>query len=118
MTLGEQPRAGEHCQAILRRRPGLRRPRRRLHRHLRAATRRPTRRAWSSPSIRPQGSAGAAACTYNDLIQRLNGDPVTDRRAVPAGLRNQFRKEKPRESVVLVVLREGREDTIRIEPPQ
>jgi hypothetical protein len=30
----------------------------------------------------------------------------------------QARKDKPKEAVVLVVRREGSEDTVRIEPPQ
>ena len=30
----------------------------------------------------------------------------------------QFRKDKPREAIVLVVMREGNTQTIRIEPPQ
>jgi serine protease Do len=67
--------------------------------------------------IRPQSSAESGGLQFNDFIQRLNGDPVTD----VAGFQTayeQLRKDKPKESVVLVVLREGREDTIRIEPPQ
>jgi serine protease Do len=67
--------------------------------------------------IRPQSSAETGGLQFNDFIQRLNGEPVTDVAAFQTAY-EQLRKDKPKESVVLVVLREGREDTIRIEPPQ
>jgi hypothetical protein len=47
----------------------------------------------------------------------MNGQPVTDleqfRKAYEA-----VRKEKPRDAIVLVVLRDGNTQTIRLEPPQ
>ena len=53
----------------------------------------------------------------NDLITEMNGDPVAGleqfRKAYEA-----FRKERPRDAIVLVVLRDGSTQTIRIEPPQ
>jgi len=67
--------------------------------------------------IRPQSSAESGGLHHNDLIQSLNGEPVTDvdefRKAYEA-----LRMDKPKDVIVLVVLREGREDTIKIEPPQ
>lgn len=67
--------------------------------------------------IRPQSSSESGGLHLNDMIQRLNGDPVTTAQQFQQSY-EQFRKDKPRESVVMVVLREGRQDTIRIEPPQ
>ncbi len=66
---------------------------------------------------RPQGSAESGGLHHNDLIQRLNGQPVTNVDEFQKSY-EALRKDRPREAVVLVVLREGREDTIRIEPPQ
>lgn len=67
--------------------------------------------------IKPQSSAASAQIQMNDLITELNGEPVKD---VADFKKNYeaFRKEKPREAVVLVVLREGNTQVIRIEPPQ
>lgn len=73
--------------------------------------------------IRPQGPAQSAGLQGNgissrsDVIQQLNGQPVKDVEDFEK-LYKQARKEKPKEAVVLVVRREGREDTVRIEPPQ
>ena len=67
--------------------------------------------------VRPQGAAETGKLQRDDLITQLNGQAVKDL--------EQFQKDfeaaraaKPREAVVLVVRREGREDTVRIEPPQ
>lgn len=67
--------------------------------------------------LRPQGSAESGGLKDSDMIQRLNGEPVTDVDEFRDAY-EKLRADKPREDVVLVVLREGREDTIRIEPPQ
>jgi S1-C subfamily serine protease len=67
--------------------------------------------------IRPQSAAQSAGLQMNDMITELNREPVTDVDA----FRKQyeaFRKDKPKEAVVMVVLREGNTQTIRIEPPQ
>lgn len=72
--------------------------------------------------IKPQSSAQSGGLRGNsspasDVITALNGQPVAD---LP-GFQEQYkaaRKEKPKDAVVLVVRREGREDTVRIEPPQ
>jgi S1-C subfamily serine protease len=67
--------------------------------------------------IRPQSAAANARLQMNDMITELNREPVTDvdqfRKVYEA-----FRKDKPKEAVVMVVLREGQTQTIRIEPPQ
>jgi serine protease Do len=67
--------------------------------------------------IRPQGPAQTARLQGNEMITQLNGKPVTDLEQFKADY-EAFRKEKAKEAVVLVVKREGREDTVRIEPPQ
>ena len=67
--------------------------------------------------IKPNSSAAAAKLGMNDLISEMNGQPVTDlaqfRKAYEA-----IRKDRPREAIVLVTLREGNTQTIRLEPPQ
>jgi S1-C subfamily serine protease len=67
--------------------------------------------------IRPQSAAHTGHLRSNDLITELNREPVTDldqfRKAYEA-----FRREKPREAVVMIVLRESNTEVIRIEPPQ
>ncbi len=67
--------------------------------------------------LRPQSSAESGGLHDGDMIQRLNGEIVTNVDEFQKAY-EQLRKDKPKESVVLVVLREGHEDTIRIEPPQ
>jgi serine protease Do len=67
--------------------------------------------------IRPQSAAETGGLQNNDLVTELNREPVTDleqfRKAYEA-----FRKDKPREAVVMVVLRESNTKVIRIEPPR
>jgi S1-C subfamily serine protease len=67
--------------------------------------------------IRPQSSAQNARLEGNDMVVELNGRPVMNLEQFQKDY-EQFRKERPRDAVVLVVLREGRNQTIRIEPPQ
>ena len=67
--------------------------------------------------LRPQSSAESGGLHLGDLVQRLNGEIVGDVTDFQKSY-EQLRQDKPKENVVLVVLREGREDTIRIEPPQ
>jgi serine protease Do len=67
--------------------------------------------------IKPNGSASAAKLQGNDLITEMNGHPIKDL----AQFKKDYeatRKDKPRDALVLVVLREGNTQTIRIEPPQ
>lgn len=71
---------------------------------------------------KPQSSAQSAGLRGNgreqsDVITSLNGQPVTDI-AEFEKLYKVARKDKPKEALVLVVRREGRDDTVRIEPPQ
>jgi S1-C subfamily serine protease len=67
--------------------------------------------------IRPQSAAQSAKLEMNDMIIELNGSPVEDVDAFRKSY-EEFRKAKPKEAVVMVVLREGKTQTIRIEPPQ
>jgi S1-C subfamily serine protease len=67
--------------------------------------------------IRPQSAAESAGLKMNDLITELNREPVKDLESFRKSY-EEFRKNKPKEAVVMVVLREGNTQTIRIEPPQ
>ncbi|HEV7300013.1 MAG TPA: PDZ domain-containing protein [Tepidisphaeraceae bacterium] len=67
--------------------------------------------------VRPQSAAESARLQGNEMITQLNGKPVTDLQQFTTDYET-FRKASPKEAVVLVVKREGREDTVRIEPPQ
>jgi S1-C subfamily serine protease len=67
--------------------------------------------------VRPQSAAETARMQGNEMITQLNGKPVKDLETFKE-VYEAFRKDKPKEAVVLVVKREGREDTVRIEPPQ
>lgn len=67
--------------------------------------------------IRPQSSSESGGLHPNDFVTDLNGQPVKDLEEFKTSY-TQFREEKPREAVVLVVLRESNTQTIRIEPPQ
>ena len=67
--------------------------------------------------IKPQSSANAAKLQRNDLITEINGEKVADLADFKKKLED-FRKAKPREAIVLVALRDGTTQTIRIEPPQ
>jgi serine protease Do len=67
--------------------------------------------------VKPQGAASAAKLQSNDLISELNGEAITSLE----DFKKQFqtiRKDKPKEAIVLVVLRDANTQTIRIEPPQ
>jgi serine protease Do len=67
--------------------------------------------------IKRQSAAASAGLHSTDLITELNREPVTSVDEFKKQL-EQFRKDKPKEAVVMVVLREGQTQTIRIEPPQ
>jgi len=67
--------------------------------------------------IRPQGAAESGGLTGIDLVTQLNGEPVTDVGDFETKYK-AARKAKPKDPVVLVVNRQGRENTVRIEPPQ
>lgn len=68
-------------------------------------------------AVRPQGPAQTAKLENNDLITEVNGQAVSDL-AQFKQIYGDAHAAKPREAVVLVVLRDGRNQTIRIEPPQ
>ena len=67
--------------------------------------------------VKPQGAAQSARLEGNDMVVELNGREVKDLEQFKKDY-EQFRKERPKDAVVLVVLREGKNQTIRIEPPQ
>jgi len=67
--------------------------------------------------MQPQGAARSGGLQMNDIITQLNGQPVTGVEQFKTAYK-ELRKEKPKEAIVFVVRREGREDTVRIEPPQ
>ncbi len=67
--------------------------------------------------IRPQSSAQAAELQPNDFVQQVNQTPVTDVKQFEEAY-TKFRKDKPKEAVVLEVLRGGNTQIIRIEPPR
>lgn len=67
--------------------------------------------------VKPQSSAQSGNLRREDLITQLNAQPVTDVEQFKTAYQ-AARKEKPRDAVVLVIRRGGREDTVRIEPPQ
>lgn len=67
--------------------------------------------------IKPQGSAENARLRREDLITEINSTPVTDVNQFKAEYQ-KLRKDKPKDAVVLMVLRDGNTQVIRIEPPQ
>jgi serine protease Do len=68
--------------------------------------------------IKPQSAAATAKLEPNDVITQFNSEPIKDLEQFKAEYR-KFRKEKPKEAIVLVVLRPDQStQTIRIEPPQ
>jgi serine protease Do len=67
--------------------------------------------------MRKSSAAENAGVHEGDLITQLNGKPVADEKEFASDF-EAFRKDKPHQAVVLVVLRDGQETTVRIEPPQ
>jgi serine protease Do len=67
--------------------------------------------------IRPQSAAQTGGLQNNDLITELNREPVTSLEQFKEAYQ-KFRKDNPREAVVMVVQREANTKVIRIEPPQ
>jgi serine protease Do len=67
--------------------------------------------------IKPQSAANHARMEIGDVILWLNRQPVKDLAQFRREYQ-QFRTEQPAEPVVLVVLREGQTQTIRIEAPR
>ncbi len=67
--------------------------------------------------VKLQGSASSAKLMGNDLITDMNGAPVESVEQLRTTY-EAFRKDTPREAVVLVVIRDASTQTVRIEPPQ
>lgn len=68
--------------------------------------------------IKPQGPAANAKLEGNDVITQFNSEPVTSLDQFEKDYK-AFRKDKPKEAIVLVVLKpDASNQTIRIEPPQ
>ena len=67
--------------------------------------------------LKPESTAQAAGLQPEDLVLQVNGQPtptLAEFKTAYAG----FRKAHPHEAIVMVVKRDNREQTIRIEPPQ
>ena len=67
--------------------------------------------------LKQEASAQTAGLQPEDLVLQVNGQPtptLADFKAVYG----DYRKAHPHDAIVMVVKREGREQTIRIEPPQ
>jgi serine protease Do len=67
--------------------------------------------------VKPESSAASGHLHMGDLVIDLDGQPVTGLDEFKTAYA-QFRKAQPHDPVVMVVRREGHEETIRIEPPQ
>lgn len=67
--------------------------------------------------VKPEGSAASGHLHMGDLVTDLDGQPVSSLDEFKTAYTN-FRKSQPHDPVVMVVRREGHEETIRIEPPQ
>jgi serine protease Do len=67
--------------------------------------------------LRAQGAAQTGGLHRDDVISKLDNEPVTDvdqfKKAYQA-----IRKDKPKDAIVMEVRRGDRENTVRIEPPQ
>ncbi|MDB5326574.1 MAG: signal protein [Phycisphaerales bacterium] len=67
--------------------------------------------------IRPQSAAQTATLDNGDFVRQINQTPVTNVDQFKEQY-EAFRKDKPKEAVVLEVLRGGNTQIIRIEPPR
>jgi serine protease Do len=68
--------------------------------------------------VKRESSAAAANLDIGDVITSLNGVPVTDLAQFETAFQS-FRKERPREPLVLVVMKpDATTSTVRVEPPQ
>ena len=67
--------------------------------------------------LRPQAAAQTGGLHRDDVITKLDSEPVTDLDQFKKTY-EQIRKDKPKEAIVLEVHRGDRENTVRIEPPQ
>lgn len=67
--------------------------------------------------VKQSSQAATARLARGDLVTQMNGQPVTDLASFRAAY-EAFRKERPKEAIVLQVNREGATQILRIEPPQ
>ena len=67
--------------------------------------------------LKPEAGAQTAGLQPADLVVQVNGQPTPTLAAFKAAY-GDYRKAHAHEAIVMVVKREGREQTIRIEPPQ
>jgi serine protease Do len=67
--------------------------------------------------VKPAGAAQTGKLERGDLVTKLNQTPVTDVEQFKTEYQ-AFRKAKPKEAVVLEVIRQGNDEIIRLEPPQ
>jgi serine protease Do len=68
--------------------------------------------------IKPQSPAMTAKLEPNDVITQFNSAPITDLASFEKDYK-AYRQDKPKDAIVLVVLRSDQStQTIRIEPPQ
>ena len=67
--------------------------------------------------LRPQAAAQTGGLHRDDVITKLDSEPVTDVDQFKKTY-EQLRKEKPKEAIVMEVRRGDRQNTVRIEPPQ
>jgi S1-C subfamily serine protease len=67
--------------------------------------------------LKEGGSAGSAGLRPGDMITQLNGQPVTSLDQFKSTYED-FRRDHEHEAIVLVVRRNGADETIRIEAPQ
>ena len=67
--------------------------------------------------VKPASAAQTGKLMRGDLVTKLNQTPVTDVDQFKKEYQD-FRKAKPKEAIVLEVIRQGNDEIIRIEPPQ
>lgn len=67
--------------------------------------------------IKPNSQAATARLARADLVTQMNSQPVTDLASFKTAYET-FRRDRPKDAIVLQVVREGGTQVLRIEPPQ
>jgi S1-C subfamily serine protease len=67
--------------------------------------------------VRPASAAASAGLKINDFVKEINSAAVEGLGEFKSQY-SDFRKNSPKDVVVLVVVREGGTQVIKIEPPQ
>jgi serine protease Do len=67
--------------------------------------------------VKPSSLAASGKLERGDLVTRLNQTQITDVEQFKTAYQ-QFRKDKPKDAIVLEAIRNGNDEIIRIEPPQ